>query len=324
MALKCTIPAFKLEPFRVFKGISRVAVLSTVLMLLPTGGHAQHKFWIIPDSVESRRLILVSGAAALGYTSSMYGLNTLWYADVPRSGFHLFNDNADWLQMDKAGHAFGAYQISRMGYQAVRWTGSDERKSVWAATGFAILYMTSFEVMDGFSAGWGFSPGDALVNVAGAALFASQQLGWEDQRITLKFGYSQSGLAQYRPNLLGANAVERILKDYNGQQYWLSVNPSSFGSRDHSILPWLNIALGYSGQGMLGGSANPDFNESGMALPDMARYRQVYVSLDVDLTRIQTRSGFLRTLFSVINVIKVPAPALEWSRGGLEWHWLLY
>ena len=51
---------------------------------------------------------------------------------------------------------------------------------------------------------------------------------------------------------------------------------------------------------------------------DITRYRQWYLAPDVDLTRIRTRSSFLRTVFSMINVIKFPAPALELSQGKLR------
>ena len=42
-------------------------------------------------------------------------------------------------------------------------------------------------------------------------------------------------------------------------------------------------------------------------------YRQFYLSLDVDLTKIETKSHFLKTLFSVFNTIKIPAPTLQYD-----------
>ncbi len=54
-------------------------------------------------------------------------------------------------------------------------------------------------------------------------------------------------------------------------------------------------------------------------------YRQFYLSLDVDLTKIQTNSKFLKSVFSVVNFIKVPAPTLELSnRNGLKFHFLYF
>lgn len=285
---------------------------------------AQSDFWQPSDTLHKGRLTFVATAAGVGLAGTMIGLNELWYSNQPRSSFHFFDDNADWLQMDKAGHAATGYQLSRLGFEAVRWTGVEDRKAMWAGAGFAMLFLTGIEVLDGFSEQWGFSLGDFGANVAGGALFVGQQLGWEEQRVALKFSYSPSGLAHYRPETLGSNDLERIIKDYNGQTYWLSVNPGSFRPSGARILPWLNVALGYSGFGMLGGTDNPEFNAAGDALPEMERYRRYFLSFDVDLTRIPTKSGFLRTFFSTFGFVKIPAPALEYSRGDFRWHWLMF
>ncbi len=123
----------------------------------------------------------------------------------------------------------------------------------------------------------------------------------------LKFSYSESGLAQYRPELLGSGTLEKIFKDYNGQTVWLSVSPGSFLKNQRNVIPkWLCFSFGYGGENILGGSSNPEFNEAGEALPQLNRYRQYYLSLDVDLTKIKTKSRFLNTVFSTFAILKVP------------------
>jgi hypothetical protein len=54
-------------------------------------------------------------------------------------------------------------------------------------------------------------------------------------------------------------------------------------------------------------------------------YRQYYLSLDVDLERIPTRSTVLRTTLFLLNCIKIPAPTLEYRSTG-QWvgHWLYF
>jgi hypothetical protein len=86
----------------------------------------------------------------------------------------------------------------------------------------------------------GASSGDIIANASGTALFVSQELLWKEQRITPNFFHTRH--AQYRPNVLGALA-EQILKDYNGQTYWLSVNLHSFykGSKIPNGLIWLLV-----------------------------------------------------------------------------------
>jgi hypothetical protein len=60
---------------------------------------------------------------------------------------------------------------------------------------------------------------DIIANASGTALFVL----WKEQRITPKFSFHTTQYAQYRPNVLGSSLAEQMLKDYNGQTYWLSV-----------------------------------------------------------------------------------------------------
>jgi uncharacterized protein YfiM (DUF2279 family) len=299
-------------------------VLAMWLLACPDFMCAQSTFWQPSDTLHKGRFTAVIATGSIGFAGSMAVLNQAWYADAPRGSFRFFNDNADWLQMDKAGHATAGYQVARLGYEAVRWTGASEPASIWIGTGYSMLFLLGVEVLDGFSEAWGFSPGDMAANLLGGAAFVGQQFGWGEQRIALKWSYGHSGLAHYRPELLGATPAERALKDYNGQTYWLSASPASFSGKGGFWPDWLNVAFGYSGQGMLGGAYNPAVNAEGLPLPEMERYRQYLLSFDIDLTRIQSNSGFLRTLLSAFGFIKVPAPALEFSRGSLTWHWLYF
>ena len=51
------------------------------------------------------------------------------------------------------------------------------------------------------------------------------------------------------------------------------------------------------------------------------RYRQGYFSLDVDLTRIKTKSKVLRSVFACLNIIKIPFPNLELSEGKMKFNY---
>jgi len=44
---------------------------------------------------------------------------------------------------------------------------------------------------------------------------------------------------------------------------------------------------------------------------DIVRYRQFYLSPDIDLTKIPTNKKWVATLLEVLNIIKIPMPALE-------------
>jgi uncharacterized protein YfiM (DUF2279 family) len=180
------------------------------------------------DTLNSKRFkTLVLSEASIG-TAALVGLNQVWYADYPRSDFHFINDNAEWLPMDKAGHLFSTYHLASFGANAMKWSGATRKKQLIYGATLGLAFMTTVEVFDGYSANWGASWGDIAANVTGTALYVSQELLWQEQRIVPKFSFHTTPYASARPNILGSSVPEQILKDYNGQTYWLSANIFSF------------------------------------------------------------------------------------------------
>jgi VanZ family protein len=116
-----------------------------------------------------KRIWLVAGGHAAIWAVSYIALNQAWYADYPKEDFHFFNDWNEWNQMDKAGHVWTAYQLSRFSTEAWRWTGLKKSTSIWIGSASAVAYQSIIEIQDGFSSQWGFSWGDMVANVAGAA-----------------------------------------------------------------------------------------------------------------------------------------------------------
>lgn len=266
----------------------------------------------------------MAGTESALYAGSLIGLNELWYKDFPRSSFHFFNDNSEWLQMDKAGHLVTSYYMGRIGINWMKWTGVERRKAIWYGGMVGSLYQSTIEILDGFSSRWGFSWGDFSANTLGSAMVIGQELAWDEQRIFLKFSFHRTDYPQYRKEILGSNLQEEILKDYNGQTYWLSGNISSFLSNETKFPKWINVAFGYGAEGMIGGEFNPPFDKNGFPNPVFERYRQFYFSLDADLTRIKTNSKFLKAFFGIFGFIKIPAPALEFSKKGMKPHALFF
>lgn len=261
--------------------------------------------------IKTWQLLTAEGAI---YTGSMLVLSQAWYKDYPRSSFHWFNDNREWLQMDKIGHAYAGYQIAYQNARFIERTGLSRKKAILVSTGISIGALSSIELFDGHSAKWGASSGDLIANVSGAAAFALQDLIWEKQIFRLKFSYRPSPYAKKRPEALGKNKLENVLKDYNAQTYWLSVNLKDItGIRD--LPPWLALSFGYSANGMVGGSQNPE------PYTNIERYRQIFLSPDIDWQKIQTRRKGLKILFRVLNTIKVPLPAVAIQKQKLVWHW---
>lgn len=289
------------------------------LLLLTFFGYSQNNSFLKPSDTlhKGRRNFVVTSQAALS-TASLIALNRLWYVDFEKGKFKSLDDNNHWLQMDKAGHLFSAYQLSTLGANSLNWAGASKESQLIYGPAMALGYLTAIEIMDGFSEEWGFSWGDMAANALGSGLYAGQELLWNEQRIALKFSFHQTRFASIRPETLGNGLAEEIFKDYNGQTYWLSFNLHSF-FKDSNIPKWLNFALGYGAEGMI--AATKDEAIVGVNNPE--RYRQFYLSLDVDLTKIKTNSHFLRTIFDVFNLIKLPFPALELNgKGALKLHYI--
>jgi hypothetical protein len=266
-------------------------------------------------SIRKGRLTGVLITQGTLYVASLTGLYFAWYNNYPQSSFHLFNDKNEWMQVDKCGHAIASCYISRIGYYSYRWSGLKEKQAAWFGGLLGFAYMLNIEILDGFSSEWGFSAGDLTANTLGSMIFISQQLAWHEQRFTLKYSYHQTEYAQYRPDLLGNNLIQQMLKDYNGHSYWVSGNISSFLPARSKFPKWLNIAAGYGAGGMTGGFEN-SLAHNGRPIPVFSRYRKFLLSVDIDLTRIPTKSKILKGIFNVFSFIKIPAPALEYNTNG--------
>lgn len=265
-------------------------------------------------SVNKRRLTTVAVTTGLGYTAGIIGLSHLWYSQSERQSFHFFNDNAEWKQMDKAGHLFSGYYLSYATSRALQWC--DVQTSVadiaGAITGFALLM--PIEILDGHSPSYGASAGDLVANAAGSLLFLGQQRWWNEQRLIPRFSFRTTPYASLRPDVLGDDLAAQVLKDYNGQIYWLSVDMDKF----IRFPEWLNIAIGYGAHDMV--YARDAQNSTIGFRP----YRQLYLALDPDLSAIQTKSRLIKSLLFVAGMIKIPAPGLEWSQGKIKAQPLAY
>ena len=259
---------------------------------------------------KKRNILLISEAAI--YTLALLGLNQLWYADYPKSSFHFINDNGEWLQMDKLGHITTSYYSGVAGIKAYKWTGMKQKNAIWFGGLTGTFFLSIIEVLDGQSKQWGASSGDLLANTTGSLLAIGQALKWNEQRIQLKYSYYPSEWASENTEQLGKNHIQRALKDYNGQTYWLSFNLNSLFDIHFSNFPkWLNVAIGHGADGMV--SAYQKEN-------DLQRRRQFLLSLDVDLTKLKTKNKLLNTVLNSFGFVKFPLPTLELRNGKLHAH----
>jgi len=299
-------------------------------------------FFESADTLSKKRLLAISAVGATTYTASMIALNEFWYKDFEKEGFHTFNDWGEWENMDKYGHAYSAYFQSMLFYEAIRWTGLSKNKSAFASFAFSTLAQTSIEYLDSKSARWGWSWYDVAFNTGGSLLFSGQELLWGEQKLRMKLSYTPiryssspitqngvtSSIKDRAEESFGSGFAERLVKDYNAQTIWLSMNLKSIFAPHSSKFPaWLNLAVGYGAQDMLGAYGNAWRRNDVVFQPrnSYTRYRQLFISFDIDLGRLPVQNKILRGVCKVLNIIKIPSPTMEFNtRGEPVFHFLYF
>jgi len=273
--------------------------------------------------IDPKTLTLAIAVPTGVYVGGISFLSFIWYKDHQRVPLHFYNDNAGYLQMDKMGHAFGAYLESYACYSWLRKAGVSKNKALIYGGSAGFLMQLPIEIFDGLYQGWGFSWGDVVANTAGSAFMVGQEMLFDQQIIRHKMSFSKSEYFEQANGYLGNSVFESFFYDYNSHTHWFSANVNNFLMCE-TLPPWLNIAVGYSANGMFGEFENRTYY-GGVSLPEVQRTRQFLLSLDIDWEKIPTHSRFLKTLFKGLNFVKVPFPALEInSQGKFKGYWLYF
>ncbi len=290
------------------------AIRLLILAVFPFTALCQSGTDSLHSPIRKKQLTTAAITSGVVYGGALTGLNHIWYKNSDRQSFRFFNDNAEWKQVDKIGHLYSSFHLSAGFSRGLQYYGVPESKAdvTGAILGFAVL--VPIEVFDGFSDAYGASVGDLVADAAGPLLYVGQKRLWNEIRLKPKFSYHHTKFASMRPELLGSGA-ERLIKDYNGQTYWLSVDMDKF----IKFPRWLNLAIGYGAEGMVY-ARDEQHPPQGLRTP----YRQYYLSLDFDASAIRTRSKVVRTFLFFVDMIKIPAPAVEFSRGDVRFRPLYF
>jgi uncharacterized protein YfiM (DUF2279 family) len=262
-------------------------------------------------------------AEGLVLTGAITYLKYEWYHDKKRVPFHFYNDFKGWNQVDKFGHFYASYLESNIGYSLLKKFRFSEKKSLYFGGFQGLVLETPIEFFDAYYQGWGFSLSDMAANAFGSLFFIMQQKFFGQQLIKPKLSFSKSIYAKDANGLLGKNSLlSQFVYDYNGYTYWFSFSPNKI-FKLNKIPKWLNFAVGYGANGMLGEFENKLIYR-GIELPNYKRFRQFYFSLDIDFSKVQTNSKFLKRVFNIISYIKVPMPTIELSNKKFKGHYLFF
>ncbi len=308
----------KLQLFAYLYGVKIRLLLFCALVYSAKLVHGQ-SFFEKPDTLNKKRVIGITTGGAIAWGGTISALGFVWYDDFEKAPFHFFDDSREWNQMDKFGHLYISHHTASFISSAYQWAGVSKKNAAIIGSAYSFGYMTTFELLDAYNAKWGFSWSDIGFNALGVGTFFVQDYFLDQRYVHFKFSSHQSGLAQYRPNVLGSDYPSRLLKDYNGQTYWASFNPFEWFTTEPLVPKWLNFSVGYSTNNQLygDGSVAVLVNDDG-STTTFSPYRQLFFSLDVNWQAIETDSKFLRLVFKGLNKVKLPFPAVEISQGGIQ------
>ena len=266
------------------------ALLLLVTLLRPCGQVCAQD----TSDVKPVRLAIVSGLT-LGTVIPVhiYQQNAWWQG--PRAPFRFENDWVYSLNVDKLGHMYAGYLLSRVFRYSLEWSGFSEHTSTFYGSVLGLSYQLYVEVEDGFHRVYGFSPGDAFFNMIGATIPLAQWTFPVLRNFTLKYSYWPSTKLREE---LAAGQRNVFLDDYQGTTFWLAVDPHFMMGKDLSdaVPPWLGVAFGLGVRDLHG--------------LDGGRV-QVTMALDFNLSRIQTESSFLRSVFTLVDFVHLPAPGIR-------------
>ena len=262
-------------------------------------------------------------AEGIVLTGGITYLSKQWYSDKKRVPFHFYNDLRGWNQVDKFGHFYASYIESDIGYSLMKKFNFSEKKALYLGGFQGLILETPIEIFDAYYDGWGFSLSDMVANAAGSLFFIFQQKIFKEQIIKPKLSFSRSKYARIANGYLGKNnIISEFLYDYNGYTFWFSISPRSIFPRS-KIPKWVNISFGYGSDGMIGEFKNLS-SYKGIEIPNFERFRQFYLSLDIDFSKIKTNSKFMKGVFTTLSYIKIPLPTLEISQKKIKGHFIYF
>ncbi|MBS1949981.1 MAG: hypothetical protein OJF59_002374 [Cytophagales bacterium] len=258
------------------------------------------------------------------YLLLLVWLSSAWHGRF--ISFHFFDDLFEWEYLDKLGHFFASFHLGLYFYRVFgnpEDLNSSAHKKWMCFSGFMLLL--PIEILDGFAENYGASPADLCANGLGSLLCYLHVSYKISAALAPKFSFHQTAYSLIRPDLLGSTFAQQIIKDYNGQTYWASVDINKLTGK--KIFPgWLVISVGYGAEGLLGGHDNvwPDASGKVVDYSHTARTKRIFISVDILAHELMRKNNIFNYLFRPFVILKFPAPALEFNvERGIVFH-LIY
>lgn len=251
----------------------------------------------------------VLGVIGAGVLTGMhlYYKNTWWKQQ--RNYFKFAEDGYYARDMDKVSHIYTANVFTEASGMAYEWAGVKPKSAlIWGAV-TSMAYETYIEINDGFAPNWGFDWVDMAGNFAGVLYPFLQRAVPFLQDVNFKWSFKPRWLKGKVEN------TDDLLDDYTNMTFWLSVNPeimlpkSLTKAKFYPNFIAVAIGLTIKNASHVKGSTNA--------------YREWFLSLDWDITKLPGKSDFMKKLKKLLNFYHFPAPAVRFSPSGI-WYGLYF
>jgi hypothetical protein len=267
--------------------------------------------WLKENDIKYNRLGYLAATIIVADAIAVMKLRETWYNEK-RSKFHALgwrDDIKRWKQMDKIGHTIDGAFASDFCSKMLRLSGVSVNNSIWVGSVLGWLWITQVEVADGLFERWGWSWGDLIGNTVGAGFSALRQyypatIGGLHFKVSYQVSNALKNKEYYRQEVT-------YIDDYEGLTFWLALNVYHVMPKkvQETYPVWLRpfgIAVGQSAKGI--------------ALHSHDGHREVFLSLDIDITKIPLGSfdklNFVKFIKSELNFLKVPMPTVRFTSTG--------
>jgi hypothetical protein len=254
------------------------------------------------------------GAAAVGGNLVLYQyFKQAWWSGEPADHMWInWERHESFREMDKFGHAYGGFHLSRLGADLLQGACIGDRKAAWWGAAYAAAFQLQIELWDAKQKDYGFSPPDLMANSAGAALAVGQQYAPRLRFVKPTISYARTAASKRFGRAQGSEL--RPTTDYSGQTYWLSFDVDSL-LPDAASRYWpgfLRASIGHS---------ITDYIDPVTGRGLWAR-REILLSLDLDPEKLPGQNPLWRRVKHELSYYRFPAPAIRLSPSakGVAWY----
>ncbi|MDC0145257.1 YfiM family protein [bacterium] len=268
--------------------------------------YANHRLYTFSGKTP-HRYSQFSKKKIIGYSISLVGLqyflikssigDDAWWES--NGNFHFDHDEYYLKEMDKLGHGYVGYTLSKLNTDILLSNGASWDQAVFYGGLVSFVQSALIEYEDGFAINYGFSVNDLYSNCIGILFYYLQHYVPFFQNFTPKYYYAYNRIISDTRKYRGA-----LIDNYEHIRLFMSINLYNMLSPDYNKM-WikgLDLVVGYSLKG---------FDKINGNYPLQEYY---YIGIDLNLlSLLPNNNSRLNWFAQTINSFKFPSPTFKIS-----------